>query len=207
MRPAFPHARYFTGRTEWDFWCGHPDSVMAHHRDAFAAVIRPIAAAGQLHVVDDGSSLIEGFAYRRLPGNRRGRSGELRGRRGNRPRSQSTPRAQLRDDGEVPPVTTTGRGEAEVMVDTEQRELRWTVKYQDLLTPLRAAHFHGPAATNGNAPILVPIARKLDRSGVIAGKVAVNDQQTQDIPAGRWYINVHSSTNPSGEIRGQLFRR
>jgi hypothetical protein len=116
-------------------------------------------------------------------------------------------RAQLRGEVEVPPVTTTGRGEAEVMVDTELRELRWTVKYQDLLTPLSAAHFHGPAATNGNAPILVPIGSKLDRSGVITGRAAINDQQIQDILAGRWYINVHTSTNPSGEIRGQLFRR
>ena len=58
-------------------------------------------------------------------------------------------RAQLRGDVEVPSVTTTGRGEAEVLLDTELRELRWTVKYQDLLTPLSAAHFHGPATWKG----------------------------------------------------------
>ncbi len=116
-------------------------------------------------------------------------------------------RAHLRGDVEVPPVTTPGRGEAQVLLDTELRELRWTIRYQDLLTPLSAAHFHGPAATNGNAPILVPIGSKLDRSGVITGKGSVNDQQIQDILAGRWYINVHTPTNPSGEIRGQLFRR
>ncbi len=77
MRPAFPRARYFTGRTEWEFWCANPDGVMAHHRDAFADVIRPIAAAGQLHVVDDGSPLIDGFAYRRLPGNTPGHQGVI----------------------------------------------------------------------------------------------------------------------------------
>ncbi len=75
MHPAFPRARYFVGRTEWDFWCANPDSVMAHHRDAFAAVIRPVEAAGLLHVVDDDASPIDGFAYRSLPGNTPGHQG------------------------------------------------------------------------------------------------------------------------------------
>jgi hypothetical protein len=116
-------------------------------------------------------------------------------------------RAQLRGDNEVPPVTSPGKGEAEVLIDTVTREVRWTIKYQDLTTPLSATHFHGPSASSGNAPILVPIATKLDRSGTIEGKASVNEQQIQDMLAGRWYINVHTPTHPSGEIRGQLFRR
>ncbi|MBL8571871.1 MAG: CHRD domain-containing protein [Phreatobacter sp.] len=116
-------------------------------------------------------------------------------------------RAQLRGDMEVPPVATAAQGEAEVLVDTATREIRWTLRFRDLSTPLSATHFHGPAATNGNAPILVPIASKLDRSGVIEGKATINEQQVQDMLAGRWYINVHTPGHPSGEIRGQLFRR
>ena len=116
-------------------------------------------------------------------------------------------RAQLRGDNEVPPVTSPGRGEADVLVDTATREVRWTLKFQDLSAPLSATHFHGPSASSGNAPILVPIATKLDRSGTIEGKASVNDQQIQDMLAGRWYINSHTPTYPSGELRGQLFRR
>lgn len=116
-------------------------------------------------------------------------------------------RAQLRGDMEVPPVDTGARGEAEVLVDTTTREIRWKIRFEDLSTPLSATHFHGPAATNGNAPILVPIASKLDRSGAVEGKATVNEQQIQDMLAGRWYINVHTPKHPSGEIRGQLFRR
>ena len=77
MRPAFPNARYVVGRTEWDFWCASPESVMAHHREAFAAVIRPVEAAGQLHIVADGAALLDGFAYRRLPGNTPGHQGVM----------------------------------------------------------------------------------------------------------------------------------
>lgn len=116
-------------------------------------------------------------------------------------------RAQLRGDNEVPPVTSPGKGDADVLVDTVTREVRWTVRFQDLSAPLSATHFHGPSASSGNAPILVPIATKLDRSGTIEGKATVNEQQVQDMLAGRWYINIHTPTYPSGELRGQLFRR
>jgi len=116
-------------------------------------------------------------------------------------------RAQLRGDNEVPPVNSPGKGEAEVLVDTASHEIRWSLKFQDLTAPLSATHFHGPSGSGGNAPILVPIANKLDRSGAIDGKASVNEQQIQDMLAGRWYINVHTPAFPSGEIRGQLFRR
>lgn len=77
LRPTFPAARYFVGRTEWEFWDRGPANVMAHHRDAFAEIVRPVEAAGLLTVVPDGASPIEGFVYRRLPGNTPGHQGVL----------------------------------------------------------------------------------------------------------------------------------
>jgi glyoxylase-like metal-dependent hydrolase (beta-lactamase superfamily II) len=77
MRPTFPLARYFVGRTEWEFWQRQPANVMAHHRDAFAEIIRPVERAGQLTVVADGASPVEGFVYRPLPGNTPGHQGVL----------------------------------------------------------------------------------------------------------------------------------
>ncbi len=77
MRPSFPNARYFVGETEWAFWDRGPANVMPHHIDAFARVVRPVEAAGLLTVVPDGTSPIEGFAYRRLPGNTPGHQGVL----------------------------------------------------------------------------------------------------------------------------------
>ncbi len=83
-RPTFPRARYFVGRTEWDFWDRGPENVMAHHRDAFAEIVRPVEAAGLLTVVADGSSPIEGFVYRRLPGNTPGHQGVMATSQGER---------------------------------------------------------------------------------------------------------------------------
>lgn len=33
-----------------------------------------------------------------------------------------------------------------------------------------------------------------------------NDAQVADLPAGRWYVNIHTAANPGGEIRGQVAR-
>ncbi len=77
MRPSFPNARYFVGATEWAFWDRGPTNVMAHHIDAFARIVRPVATEGLLTVVADGSSPIEGFVYRCLPGNTPGHQGVL----------------------------------------------------------------------------------------------------------------------------------
>ncbi|MBM3533567.1 MAG: MBL fold metallo-hydrolase [Alphaproteobacteria bacterium] len=77
MQPSFPRARYFVGETEWMFWDRGPVNVMAHHIDAFARIVRPIAEAGLLTVVPDESALIDGFVYCRLPGNTPGHQGVL----------------------------------------------------------------------------------------------------------------------------------
>lgn len=75
--PTFPKARYFVGRTEWEFWERGPKNVMAHHRNAFAEIVMPVVEAGLLTVIPDGAVPIEGFVYRRLPGNTPGHQGVL----------------------------------------------------------------------------------------------------------------------------------
>ena len=75
MRPSFPRARYYVGETEWTFWDRGPTNVMAHHIEAFARIVRPVAEAGLLTIVPDATSPIEGFAYRCLPGNTPGHQG------------------------------------------------------------------------------------------------------------------------------------
>jgi hypothetical protein len=116
-------------------------------------------------------------------------------------------RADLRGENEVPAVTTGARGSAEVRVDLTSRQVSWVVDYEGLTTPLSAAHLHGPAATNANAGILVPFQPQATRQGKIVGKATITEQQVNDMLAGRWYVNLHTPSFPSGEIRGQLFKR
>lgn len=75
QRPAFPRARYVVGASEWAFWDADPPGVMAHHREAFARAIRPLAQAGALEIVADGASPMAGVSYVPLAGNTPGHQG------------------------------------------------------------------------------------------------------------------------------------
>jgi len=107
---------------------------------------------------------------------------------------------------EVPAVQTPGTGTAAIIYNTDSRELRWEVQVQGLSAPATAAHFHGPAAATENAPVVVPIAKAGDQSP-FKGSATLTPEQAAVFMAGRWYVNVHTSTHPPGEIRGQVVKK
>jgi hypothetical protein len=113
-------------------------------------------------------------------------------------------KADLNSAGEVPPVTGAGKGTAAVSLDTATKMLTWTVTYSGLSGPATAAHIHGPAAPGANAGVLVPFTG--DLASPIKGSATLTDAQISDLEAGKWYVNVHTAANKSGEIRGQLAR-
>ena len=45
---------------------------------------------------------------------------------------------------------------------------------------------------------------KSKNAGYISGTLTLNEEQEQDLLAGRWYLNFHTTRYPGGEIRGQL---
>ena len=114
--------------------------------------------------------------------------------------------ATLNGKSEVPPIQTPASGKADVTVDTATRTLTWVVTYQGLTAEFRAAHFHGQASVTENAPIVVPIGKRGDKSPLKGSKVLTADQMAA-LLAGRWYINIHTPTHPPGEIRGQVVRQ
>ena len=114
--------------------------------------------------------------------------------------------AALSAANEVPPVQSPANGTAGVVVNTDTRELRWDVQVQSLSAPLSASHFHGPAAREQNAPVVIPIAKAGDQSP-FKGSTTITPEQMADLLAGRWYVNVHTPSHPPGEIRGQLVKK
>lgn len=118
-------------------------------------------------------------------------------------KSASTTRfaATLRGSAEVPPVNVPGTGNATAMLDRSTKTLSWTVTYGGLTGPVRAAHFHGPAAPTANAGVVVPITVG---ASPMTGSAQLTDAQLADLLAGRWYVNVHTAAHPGGEIRGQV---
>lgn len=114
--------------------------------------------------------------------------------------------ATLSGANEVPPVQSAGGGSAAVTFDTESREMRWEVRVEGLSAPVSAAHFHGPSTPTQNAGVAVPIAKSGDEPP-FTGKATLTPEQAADLLAGRWYVNIHTSTFPPGEVRGQVTKK
>ena len=114
--------------------------------------------------------------------------------------------ASLSAANEVPPVQSPANGAATVMVNTDTRELRWDVQVQNLSAPMTASHFHGPATSAQNGPVVIPIAKAGDQSP-FKGSATLTPEQMADLLAGRWYVNIHTPNNPPGEIRGQVVKK
>jgi hypothetical protein len=111
---------------------------------------------------------------------------------------------ELSGSASVPPNDSGATGTAEVIFDTETKELRWRIEYSGLSGPVIAAHFHGPAGIGANAGILVPID---DLISPIEGSTMLLDAHAEALLAGQVYINIHTEAHPGGEIRGQLVLR
>lgn len=85
-------------------------------------------------------------------------------------------------------------------------QLSYTYNYQNLTTALTAAHIHiGNATVAGNIVIPLSIGSG-GTSGTVSDTATANEDLLNDIclNPGGYYINLHTSTFPGGEIRDQL---
>ncbi len=109
---------------------------------------------------------------------------------------------------EVPVNASSGSGTATVTLDVDSGELNWNIEYSNLVAGTTAAHFHGPAPIGINAGVQVGIPGSPTpyggTSGTLVGTATINNTQIQQLLDGLWYINIHSSAFPGGEIRGQV---
>jgi plastocyanin len=104
------------------------------------------------------------------------------------------------------PVETPGIGFGTLMLVGNQLTIH--LDYQDLTEPATAAHIHGPADTEGAAGVLVGLDNHapggFGTAGTLAGTVTLTPDQLAWLIDGLTYINIHTSTHPPGEIRGQI---
>jgi CHRD domain len=106
---------------------------------------------------------------------------------------------------QVPPVQTSGSGTANLTYDPSTRVVTWSITYSGLSSPVTMAHFHGPAEPGKNTGIQVWLTKQGSPvESPIKGEATLSPEQAQQFMAGEWYINVHTSDHPSGEIRGQV---
>lgn len=110
-------------------------------------------------------------------------------------------RATINAAQQVPPNASPGTGQGCMTYDPATMMLSFEINYAGLLTPEIAAHFHGPAPAGSNAGVQFA----LPLGAVKAGSVGpLSSAQEADLFAGLWYINIHTTPFPGGEIRGQV---
>jgi len=114
-----------------------------------------------------------------------------------------TLKADLKGSNEVPPNSSPATGTAEARLDTESRNLAYTITFSGLSGPAVGAHFHGPVEAGKNAGIVLPFKTV---ESPIKGNATLTDNQAADLLAGKWYANIHTAANPGGELRGQMMK-
>jgi len=131
--------------------------------------------------------------------------------------------APLSGDEEVPAVATNARGVAIFQLSPDGTELSYRLIASNIENILQA-HIHWPGAAGTNAGVvaflypdappaeLIPgrhdgtlatgTITSADLIGPLAGMTIAD--LVDGILAGNAYVNVHTTANPGGEIRGQL---
>jgi len=137
--------------------------------------------------------------------------------------------AHLRGVCEVPSISSSARGTFGGEIDDAARMIVWTLTYENLEAPVEQAHIHfGERHTNGgisvffctnlgNGPAGTPPCP--DTTATLNGTITpeqIVGPGDQGIAAGEFeklvaairsgaaYVNVHTTTFPAGEIRGQV---
>lgn len=104
---------------------------------------------------------------------------------------------------EVPEISTDGHGVFTGMYDDESNVFYYSFAW-NLDSPANNAHFHGPAARGESAGVLIDLGPVSGNVGEKRGSVTLMESQEEQLLDGLWYINVHSTMVPAGEIRGQM---
>lgn len=112
--------------------------------------------------------------------------------------AQTLFRATLEGSNEVPPVITTASAWATFVLNPDNT-VTYLVNAQGLVGV--AAHIHeGDPGVSG--PIIFPLSGGPD---IYSGTtVALDATQIGKLRGRHYYVNVHTSANPNGEVRGQI---
>jgi len=108
--------------------------------------------------------------------------------------------ANLNGAQEVPPTNSTATGAATLVLSPDETTATLSLNFSGLSSAQTDAHIHGPAQVGVTAGVLFP----LPAGQINDFRINLTPAQAQDLKNGLWYINVHSTNFPNGEIRGQF---
>ena len=113
--------------------------------------------------------------------------------------------AELSSENEVPPSETGASGEAEIELDPRRGRVCVEIEAEDLAGDVVAGHIHlGEAGVNGGVVVDLGVD-SADFEDCVEDVDPALLRAISRNPAG-YYVNIHTTAVPSGEIRGQLGR-
>src|SRR4029078_7490948 len=108
--------------------------------------------------------------------------------------------ANLTGAQETPPNNSTATGRASLVLSPDEKTARVSLTFSGLSSAQTDAHIHGPGMLAVSAPALFP----LPLGQISDFQISMTPAQVQDLKNDLFYISVHSSNFPTGEIRGQF---
>jgi hypothetical protein len=115
--------------------------------------------------------------------------------------ASTTFNVSLGGNQEVPMVTTISSASAVVEIDESLPAFRVTLD-ASMVTDASMAHVH-----DGDIGTIGGVAFGLTDMGdgtFVLQQTELTDGLLNDLLSGEWYLNVHTPSNPSGEVRGQI---
>ncbi len=113
--------------------------------------------------------------------------------------------ANLSGAQEVPAVTTASLGTAWAVLSADRTRLTYQLTYARLQGTYTVSHIH-QGATGSNGGVLHGFTIPTTTNTIRGTWTGITSAQADALLAGNTYFNIHSSTSPAGEIRGQLLQ-
>ena len=111
----------------------------------------------------------------------------------------------LTPDDESTPTESTGRGQVIFTLDRQTQRITWKGSIQNLPANSRPTgiYVHGPQTIGGEAGILFDLSPG-GMKNPFEGSFVLNDGQVEYLVTGRFYVNLHTTKYPNGELRGEV---
>lgn len=120
--------------------------------------------------------------------------------------AQESFRARLSPMPTTPQTKDTITGGGEAIATLAGKVLSFSGDFAGMSSTATMAHVHqGPPAQPG--PVVAALVVAEETAGSLSGSIELNDEQLAALRRHSLYVQIHSASNPAGELRGWLFAR
>ena len=113
-------------------------------------------------------------------------------------------RARLSPMPTTPQTVSTITGKGEVQINLEGTTLTASGTFSGMSSDATSAHIHfGPPAQPG--PVIHQLNFSAMKQGELSATINLSEDQRAALKSASLYIQIHSKTNPAGELRGWIF--